>query len=171
MEDSAQQLVTVGRVSGIFGIKGWLRIFSFTDPPQHILHYEPWHLGAQSGRQRIWRVLDGALHGRGVIARLEGVEDRDVARGLIGELISVPRECFAGTREGEYYWSDLIGLRVIDEKGVETGRIVDMLTTSANDVMVVVGDRRRLVPFLYGTVVRSVDLASGAVHIVWDDEF
>lgn len=163
-----QRLVTVGRVAGVFGVRGWLRIFSFTDPPRNILDYGPWYLGPHTDRQRIFRVVDGAPHGRGIIARLEGIEDRDAARALIGEPISVRRECFGGTREGEYFWSDLIGLRVINEEGIEFGRIAEMLDTSANDVMVVVGERRRLLPFLYGTVVKSVDLASGVVRVDWD---
>lgn len=163
-----QRLVTVGRVAGVFGVKGWLRIFSFTDPPRNILDYEPWYLGQPADRQRLFRVVDGAPHGRGIIARLEGIEDRDAARALIGEPISVRRQCFAGTREGEYYWSDLVGLRVINEEGIEFGRIAELIETSANDVMVVVGERRRLLPFLYGTVVKSVDTANGVVRVDWD---
>lgn len=166
-----QRLVTVGRVAGVFGVRGWLRIFSFTDPLRNILDYGPWYLGPHPDRQRIFRVVDGAPHGRGIIARLEGIEDRDVARTLIGEPISVRRECFGGTREGEYFWSDLMGLRVINEEGIEFGRIVEMIETSANDVMVVVGERRRLLPFLSGTVVKSVDPASGVVRVDWDAGF
>lgn len=167
MTDTPPRLVVVGKITGIYGVRGWLRIFSYTDPPQNVLRYGPWLLGQSPCA---WRVLGGAVHGRGVIAHLEGIEDREAARALIGSMISVPRDRFAEPQKDEYYWSDLIGLKVVDEQGRELGRVKEILETGANDVMVVVGDKRRLLPFVHPEVVRRVDVAGGVIHVAWDEE-
>lgn len=169
MTDPAQRPVVVGRVTGVFGVRGWVRIFSYTDPPENILQYGPWLVGERG--ERCLRVLDGALHGKGVIVHLEGIDDRDVARGLIGADIRVSRAAFGKAGRDEYYWSDLIGLRVVNEEGVELGRVKDLLATGANDVLVVVGERRRLVPFVPGAVVKSVDVAGGMLQVAWGEDF
>ncbi|CAG0941922.1 Ribosome maturation factor RimM [Gammaproteobacteria bacterium] len=166
--EAAEAQVLVGRISGIFGVKGWVRIYSYTDPPENILGYGPWLVG--DGQQGEYAVLDGAMHGRGIIARLAGIDDRDRARALIGSAIRVPRGRFGRTAEGEYYCSDLIGLRVCDRDGRELGRVEDIMDTGANDVLVVRGERRRLVPFL-ATVVKTVDLAAGTMEVDWDADF
>jgi 16S rRNA processing protein RimM len=116
-------------------------------------------------------VAAGDVHGRGVIAHLEGVDDRDVARGLIGREIRVPRERFAAAGANEYYWTDLVGLQVLGIDGRQLGEVVELLATGANDVLVLRGERRRLVPFVPGRVVKSVDLAAGVIHVDWDADF
>jgi 16S rRNA processing protein RimM len=107
------------------------------------------------------------MHGRGVIAHLEGVDDRDMARGLIGAVIRIPRSRFERPGRDEYYWCDLVGLEVIDEGGSSLGRVKELLKTGANDVMVITGERRRLVPFVPRTVVKSVDLENGIIMVSW----
>lgn len=169
MTDPVERTVIVGRIAGVFGVKGWLRIYSFTDPPEAILKYGPWLVGDELPSTR--RVVEGGAHGRGVIAHLEGVDDRDLARELVGSTIRVPRKQFGQTRPGEYYWSDLLGLQVVNEEGIVLGRVADLLATGANDVLVVQGERRRLVPFLPDRVVKSVDLAGGAIRVAWDEDF
>lgn len=165
---TAEAQVLVGRISGIFGVRGWVRVYSYTDPPENILRYGPWLVG--DDRRAEYAVLDGATHGRGIIARLAGIDDRDQARGLIGSDIRVPRGRFGGTATGEYFCSDLIGLRVCDREGTVLGRVEDIMETGANDVLVVQGERRRLVPYL-ATVVRSVDIAAGTMEVDWDADF
>jgi 16S rRNA processing protein RimM len=160
--------VVVGRVAGVFGVKGWIRVFSYTDPPDNILKYRQWRLDA--GALPV-RVKSGAAHGRGVIAQLEGIDDRDVARALIGREIRIGRGQFRPVGADQYYWSDLMGLAVIDTRGVSFGTVVDLMETGANDVLVVEGERRRLVPFLTGTVIRSVDLDARRIEVDWDADF
>jgi len=161
--------VVVGRIAGVFGVKGWLRIHSFTDPPDGILNYGPWLVG--DGTQTAFRVMEGAGHGRGVIARLDGIDDRDMARALVGSTVRVPREQLGQPGPGEYFWSDLIGLQVLNEKDVVLGQVENLMATGANDVLVVQGERRRLLPFLPGHVVKSVDLAAGTIRVAWDEDF
>lgn len=166
---AAEALVAVGRISGIFGVKGWVRVYSYTDPPENILDYGPWLLG--DGHQGSYAVLDGSVHGRGIVARLAGIDDRDQARTLIDAMVSVPQARFARAAQGEYYCSDLIGLRVRNGDGMVLGDVQDIMATGANDVLVIQGERRRLVPFLTGTVVRSIDLAARTMDVEWDVDF
>ncbi len=165
----ADRRIVIGRIAGVFGVKGWMRVFSYTDPPENILRYGPWSIG--EGTPTIYRVKDGAVHGRGIIAQLDGIDDRDVARRLIGESIRVPRARFGKPGVNEYYWSDLIGMRVVHQDGRALGQVEDLLETGANDVLVVSGDRRRLIPFLTGDVVKSVDFDGGVLTVDWDADF
>jgi 16S rRNA processing protein RimM len=161
--------ILVGKVSGVFGVKGWVRVYSYTDPPENILDYGPWLVG--EGRGRSYKVVDGAVHGRGIIARLADVDDREQARALIGAGIRVPRARFGESGGGEYFWSDLLGLRVRNQAGVDFGTVEDMMATGANDVLVIRGERRRLVPFVPGAVVKSVDIDAGTIDVEWDADF
>lgn len=164
-----ENLVEVGTLSGVYGVKGWLRVYSYTDPPENILSYGPWLVG--DGAPVLHEVLDGSVHGKGIIVRLAGIDDRDLARGLVGATIRVPRKRFAEVAAGEYYCSDLIGLQVRNHDGVAFGEVLDVMETGANDVLVIQGERRRLVPFLVPDVIRSVDLGAGTMDVDWDADF
>lgn len=168
--EAAQQMISVGRISGVYGVKGWLRIFSFTDPRENILQYNPWQL-RQGDVWRSVELLDGRRHGKGVVARISGCDDRDLAAALIGTDIAVRRGQLAEVQAGEYYWDDLIGLRVLTNAGEELGKVDHLLETGANDVLVVRGDRERLIPYVPGTVVTAVDLDAGELHVDWDPDF
>lgn len=161
--------MTVGRITGVFGVKGWVRVYSYTSPRENILRYAPWFIGEVDAVP--YALAGGGVHGRGIVAHLEGVDDRDVARRLIGATISVPRESLSELAAGEYYWSDLMGLSVVDQQGRDLGRVAELIETGANDVLVLNGERRRLVPFVPGSVVKSVDLAAGLISVDWDSEF
>jgi 16S rRNA processing protein RimM len=120
-----------------------------------------------------WRdrsVAQAKVHGHTVVAKLDGCEDRDAAAALRGKLVAVPRAELPGTQSGEYYWADLIGLAVVNESAQPLGRVSGMLQTGANDVLVVSGERERLIPFI-ATVVRSVDLPAGVMRVEWDADY
>ena len=134
-----EQLLVMGRVSGIFGIGGWIRVFSYTTPRSNILTYSPWYLN-RAGQWDRRELLDGRSHGKGILARIEGCGDRDQAAELMASTIAVHRSQLAPTRPGEFYWNDLKGLRVDNADGVELGRIDHLFETGSNDVIVVKGD-------------------------------
>ena len=163
-------LVEVGEIVGAFGVLGWVKIRSFTDPPANILKYIPWALGS-SEAPRSARLVEGRPQGAAVVARLEGVEDRDQAIALKGTRILVPRQCFPEASPGTYYWADLIGLDVVTVAGVALGKVRGLLETGANDVLDVKGDRDRLIPFVVGEFVKNVDLAESRITVDWDPEF
>ena len=163
------QLITVGEIAGAFGIKGWVKIFSHTDPIQNILDYGPWLLTDLDGTKE-YNVLSGRVHGNYVIACLEGIDDRDKAQKLKSSKISVPRDRFPRLESG-YYWADLIGLQVTNIDGVGFGTIEQMLSTGANDVIVAKAERERLIPFVMGTFVKEINLGEGKMLVDWDADF
>ena len=162
------ELVTLGHVAGAHGIQGWVKIHSLTEPREAIFEYQPWLLG--TSRERV-RVRQGKKHGNRLIALLEGTESREQAEALVNQSIAVFRDQLPELPQGEYYWTDLIGLDVRLEDGRRLGTIDNMLATGANDVMVVRGERERLIPFVPGQYVKEVDLAGGCVTVDWDPDF
>ncbi len=166
----AERLVTLGRITGLYGVRGWVRVASDTEPRENILAYRPWQIGSgESWREA--RVAEGRVQGKGVVARLEGCSDRDAAAALLGCAVAVHRDQLPPPAPGEYYWADLEGLTVRTTAGVELGRVERVLATGANDVLVVRGERERLVPFVRGEVIRAVDLEGGWLEVDWDPEF
>jgi 16S rRNA processing protein RimM len=167
---AASKMVALGQVSGVFGVRGWVKVFSHTSPSSNILSYSPWYLGGDDGWEA-FEVLEGQSHGKGLIVRLAGLQDREQAANLVGRVIAVDRAQLPEPEAGEYYWTDLQGLRVQTAEGVELGRVDHLFETGANDVLVVQGDRERLVPYIWGEVIRSVDLEAGLMVVDWDPDF
>jgi 16S rRNA processing protein RimM len=164
------KLVTLGRISGVFGVKGWIKIESYTDPRSNIVQLSPWTLTLRGARREAV-VEHGAAHGNGVIAKLRDTDDRDDAYALIGAEIAVPRERLAPLPDGEYYWTDLEGLEVRTLDGVALGRVDHLLATGVHDVLVLDGKPARLIPFVPETVIRSVDLEAGIIVADWSPEY
>jgi 16S rRNA processing protein RimM len=167
---SAGKRVILGKVGAVFGVRGWVKLWSYTDPPANLLEYNELELG-QSGSWAPARLVEARPHGEALVGRFEGVEDRDGAAALVGAELAVAREALPPPGEGEFYWTDLVGLEVINREGVHLGRVREMMATGANDVMVVEGERERLVPFLPGHWVDRVDLAGGRIVVDWDPDF
>ena len=142
-------------------------MFSYTEPREAVLQYK----GLLLGRDGSWQstvVAEGQRHGKSVIARFEGVDDRDQAAALIGAELGAHREDLAEPEEGHYYWSDLIGMKVVHFDGTELGTIESMLETGTHDVMVVKGERERLIPFAMNEVVSNVDMLERRVDVDWE---
>ncbi len=167
---TGQRRVILGQVSGLFGVRGWVKLWSFTDPVENLLGYGELELG-QLGHWHAARLVEGRRHGEGLVGRFEGCEDRDQAALLVGAELAVPRERLPQAPPGEYYWADLEGLEVVTTTGVRLGRVEQMMATGANDVMVVCGERERLVPFVPGRFVERVDLEGGRIVVDWDPDF
>ena len=160
----------MGRISGLYGVRGWVKIRSDTVPRERIVEYSPWQVEIE-GQWRAMEVAEGRRQGKGVVARLQGCDDRDGAAPLIGAAIAVRREQLPAPEPGEYYWADLEGLAVVTAEGVELGTVDHLFETGANDVLVVRNGRERLIPFIQGQVVLDVDLEAGRMRVDWDPEF
>lgn len=167
---SAGRRVLMGRVVGVFGVRGWLKIESYSEPRDRLFSYRPWLMG-RGGVLREVVPAELREQGKNVVVRLPGCDTVEQAQSLLGEEIWVPRASLPAPAAGEYYWVDLEGLAVVTSDGVALGRISHMIATGANDVMVVRGDRERLLPFTPGHAVQSVDLAAGRVVVDWDPDF
>lgn len=163
-------LINVGEISGVFGVKGWVKVFSFTGSRKNILNYSPWLLKKGDNSQTV-NVIDGNLQGRSVVAKLEGIDDRDSAAELMGWQIFITPEQLPKPGENEYYWANLIGLTVETVSGETLGTVDYLLETGANDVLVVKGERERAIPFLQGQVVTAIDLDAGKIVVDWDVDF
>ncbi|MGB0713584.1 MAG: ribosome maturation factor RimM [Gammaproteobacteria bacterium] len=167
-------MIPMGRVSGLFGVRGQVKVFSHTDPRDNILRYTPWYLRPEGAGESDWRPVEhhgGKRQGKTIVAGITGIEDRDAAAELIGSDIAVARSQLPPPGPGEYYWIDLEGMRVETTTGVELGVISHLFETGANDVIVVKGDRERLVPFIEPDVVKSVDFDLGLMSVDWDPDF
>lgn len=167
---TGQRRVVLGEVGGVWGVRGWVRLRSYTAPPENLLGYRDLELGSE-GSWRPARLAEGRCQGETLLARFEGCSDRDAAATLLGAQLAVPRERLPAPAPGEYYWVDLVGLEVVNREGVSLGRVTQMMATGANDVMVVAGDRERLLPFLPGRCVDQVDLEHGRMVVDWDPDF
>jgi 16S rRNA processing protein RimM len=167
---SKQGLIHVGKISGVFGVKGWLKVFSYTEPRENILNYKPWML-KKGDQAKTIKVIGGQLQGKNVVAQIEGITDRELALALMGWDVYISHGQLPAPEEGEYYWADLIGLDVENLEGVLLGKVDSLFGTGANDIIVVKGDRERALPFLQGQTVKSIDLAAGKMIVDWDADF
>ena len=158
--------VILGRIAGLHGLQGGLKVYSYTRPAEGILEYTPWYLDVGGAWQAVVRT-DAYARQKRLIAYLEGFGDRDRATGLVGADIAVRRVQFRPLQVGEHYWVDLIGLGAYTPSGQYLGNVVGMLDTGANDVLIVRGERDRLVPYVEGVYVRNVDLANRRLEIDW----
>jgi len=161
--------IITGKVGAPYGIKGWLKIYSYTEVASHILQYNPWYLGESSSWQA-FELEDGRQQGKGIVAKLVGIETPEEARKLTGRTIAILREQLAPLPENEYYWADLEGLMIIDQKGLYLGQISYLIATGSNDVLVIKNENGKeyAIPYLPGSVVKKIDLQQGKIYVDWD---
>ncbi|WP_297900138.1 ribosome maturation factor RimM [Metallibacterium sp.] len=169
---SETRWVVLGRIVGHHGLRGELKLYSYTEPPEQIFSYRAWRLRAADGRETELQRVNGKRHGKALIISLPEVLDRDAAAVWMDAEIGVARDALAPLPEGEFYWADLEGLEVITLEGVSLGRVSHLISTGANDVMVVRdSERERLLPFVPGQWVQQVDVAAGRIVVDWDPAF
>ncbi|MGB2741546.1 MAG: ribosome maturation factor RimM [Cognaticolwellia sp.] len=169
--------VILGKVGAVYGIKGWLKIHSFTDDHEAILDYFPWSLKLGNKIQSV-EITDWRKHNNGLVVKVAGIDDRDVAQKLVGSEIFVSEDALSDLPEGEFYWRDLIGMTVVTDKGYDLGQVSDIMETGANDVLVVkanlkdgFGKKERLIPYLMDQVILSVSAEDKQICVDWDPGF
>lgn len=167
---SKAQLINVGKVSGVFGVKGWVKIFSFTNPRENIINYSPWLL-KKGIEERQVKVVDGVVHSKAVLAQLDGINDRNLAAKLMGWDVFISLDQLPEVAKDEYYWYELIGLSVETNLGAPLGVVDSLLETGANDVLIVKGERERAIPFIQGQTILSIDLEGRRVIVDWEPDF
>ncbi|MCB1683070.1 MAG: ribosome maturation factor RimM [Pseudomonadales bacterium] len=176
---ATRQMIVIGRVGAPYGVKGWVRVSTFTDPPENLLDYRPWWLNATSHQDSPpldpdegWRkvdVVEARPHQQGFVAHLRGVDDRTAAERMQGVWIGVQADQLAETAEDEYYWRDLVGLTVFNSAGHRLGTVDRLFETGAQDVMVIKGDSgETLIPF-HRNFVLEVDLAGNRLLVDWEE--
>lgn len=172
-------LIDVGRITAVFGIEGWVKIHSYTEPQENLFGYAPWWLKTAHGVKTV-EIEESRPHGKGFVARLKGVSDRDQAALYTGITIAVDRDQLPNLEGDDFYWYQLQGLRVVSHwegQQQDLGVVVRLLETGANDVLVVQGDtgsidqQERLIPYVPEQFVLSVDLSAEVIEVDWDPEF
>lgn len=162
--------LTLGKIVGVFGVKGWVKVFSHTEQRDTILDYSPWLLKVGT-EWKAYKLKNGQAQGKSLIAQLEGVDSREQAELLVGCTIAIGRDQLKPLKQNEYYWADLIGLEVSTTTGLHLGKVSDLFETGSNDVLVVEGERERLVPWILGDVVKEVDITTKQIIVDWDPDF
>ncbi len=168
-EKAKGERLLLGRVLAPFGIQGWVKVHSETRPIDAIGRYRTWQLELQEGWAE-YGVRAVKFQGKGLVAKLAGVDDRTRAEALSGAGIAIDPSALPAPDEGEYYWRELVGMQVVTREGVELGEVDHLLETGANDVLVLKGERERLLPFI-PQVVLEVDRAARRMIVDWDPAF
>lgn len=163
------EAVCVGHILGAQGIKGEVRVFSNTDPRKNIVGYSPWQVEIDGQLETV--EVSGRLQGKNVIASISGVDDRNQATALTGSKIYILSEQLPPLERDEYYWSDLIGMEVKSMQAEVLGTVDSMMETGASDVMVVKGDRERLIPFVMKDIVQEIDLVKKQMIVDWQADY
>ncbi|AWT13877.1 MULTISPECIES: ribosome maturation factor RimM [Stenotrophomonas] len=166
-----ERRILLGRVVGAFGVRGEIKLESWTEPRSAIFRYQPWIVRSPSGVETTIEGVRGRDSGKHLVARFPGVEDRDTVEAMHGTEIYVARSALPPPKPDEYYWVDLEGLDVRTTEGVALGQVSHLFSTGANDVVVVRGDRERMIPFVQPDFVKSVDFEANLVVVDWDPEF
>ena len=160
--------IVLGYVSGVYGVQGWVKLHSYTEPREALLDYRDCYLRHANASRRV-HLGESRRHGKTLIAKLDGIDDREAAASIAGAQLAVSRDELPELDEGHYYWADLEGLKVCREAGAEIGTVSHLMTTGANDVLVVVGEEKEvLIPFVMGSVILDVDLQAGSITVDWD---
>ena len=159
----------MGRIAAPFGVKGWVKIQTFSEDPGTLMDFDSWRVGR--GEQQTQYTVEAIQeHSNTLVAKLAGIDDRDAAYALRGQEISVAKRDLPPPEENEFYWSDLIGLKAVNREGVELGRVDSLLETGAQDVLVIKGKREHLIPFV-AAFVGKVDVAGGTIEVDWGEDY
>lgn len=162
--------VVIGRFGRAHGVKGLITVHSFTEPRDNVLRYTDWHMLRNNQWQPV-NLLRVDVTDKQILALVEGYSDRDQVAALTNLDIAVSSEQLPELPSGDYYWHQLIGLQVMNQQGVLFGTVTDMMPTGSNDVMVVEGEKRHLIPYIPGRYVVHVDLEKHVILVDWDADF
>lgn len=168
--------IQLGRINGGYGLKGWLKVYSDTDPIEQILSYSPWQLRRGDTELQV-EIEKGKRHGPGLIVLFAGIEDRNQAESLIGYEVWIDRAKLPELEQGEYYWHQLEGLKVVNQSGAVFGKVDHLVATGANDVMIVkpvtgsIDETERLIPFVLGEVVKDVNIDTAIIVVAWESDY
>lgn len=170
MNKANEAYITVGKIGSTYGIQGWLKIFSYTEFGASILEYAPWYISSDQSHWEPIEIEDGRLHNNSIIVKLKDINTPEAARLFTGKTIAIRREQLPDLKKDEYYWSDLEGLTVINQRGEILGTVIYLIETGSNDVLVVklANNKEEAIPYLPGSVVLSVDLEKKEIHVNWE---
>ncbi len=179
MSTGPSNLVDVGRITAVFGVKGWVKIHSYTEPAENLFKYQPWWLKTPHGVKLI-EIDASRAHGKGFVAHIKGVDDCDVAKAFTAQDIAIEQDLLASLDDGEFYWRQLENLTVVshfETREVCLGKVAKLMETGANDVLVVapsdesIDQRERLIPYIPEQFIVDINIETGIMIVNWDPEF
>ncbi|MCV2885587.1 ribosome maturation factor RimM [Aestuariibacter sp. AA17] len=171
----ASDTLVIGKIGAPYGVKGWVKITSYTEELSGIFDYSPWVLG-ENGKE--YKVDHWRPHNKALIAKLVGVDNRDEAEAIKNLDIIIKAEQLPQLEGDEYYWRDLVDMQVVTDKGYDLGVVKELFATGANDVMLVkartndaFGQKERMIPYLFDDVIKQVDMQTRTIKVDWDPGF
>lgn len=167
MSNPAEEYVVIGKIGATYGVKGWLKITSFTDPLHNILQYAPWFISDPQHPWQLIQVTEGRPHGKGIVVKFAGIDNPEQARLMTGKAIGAKRSQLPILPKDEFYWADLEGLTVINQRGETLGTVIYVMATGANDVLVVKGQKEIAIPYL-PEVIKKIDLSQRLIQVDWE---
>ena len=172
----AQSIVILGKLAGVHGVRGAIKVLSWTDPREEILELGPWLLGHPRDQQILdnykpVELTSGRIQGKSLLVTFAEIDDRNKAEVLIGQLVAIRQQDLPQPDQGSWYWRDLVKLQVVTLEGHNLGQVSEIMPTGANDVLVVTGERERLIPFVQDQYIKQVDLEAGVITVDWDRDF
>ncbi|MFA6013879.1 MAG: ribosome maturation factor RimM [Gallionellaceae bacterium] len=170
--NATDPMVVMGRIVGAQGILGWVKVQTFTEYLDGLLDYDEWYLGNDKQPWRKVEVLEANVHGKILVAKLPGILDRTTAEQCKGLLVAVHRDSLPKQETGEYYWSDLIGMQVVNLTDETLGTVATLLETGANDVLSVrdAAGKELLIPFI-ASVIQQVNVAEKVIRVDWQADY
>lgn len=169
-QNTPSKRLLIGKITGVFGVQGWLKVISYTEPSTNILRYNPWQISLAGKWQEI-TIINSRVHGKGLVIQIQDYTDRDEARIFTGAEIAIDRDQLPALPSDEYYWADLEGMQVINSAGEVLGTVEQLIATGSNDVLIVQGKRRHLIPYLLQQVILAIELENKIIRVDWDANF
>jgi len=170
----ASETLIVGKIGAPYGVKGWVKINSYTEEQQGIFDYQPWRLS--DGKE--YRVDQWRVHNKGLVAKLVGIENRNEAEDIKNADISIQADLLPALEDDQFYWRELLGMKVVTEQGYDLGTVKELFETGANDVLLVkarindaFGQKERMLPYLPEQVIKHVDKEAKTITVDWDPGF
>ena len=159
----------IGKINGFFGLQGWVKVFSYTNPRTNILNYSPWSIKVDGNFQSI-DITSGREQSKTIVAHIKGIDNREDSQKFIGQDIYINKEQLPELTQGEYYWHELIGFDVINKDEEQLGTVDYFVETGANDVLVVKGKKEYWIPYIEPFLV-SIDSKNNKILVDWDKDF
>jgi len=170
MVELAIERIVVGKFGRPQGIKGLVRVISCTEPRENVLDYPNWSMQLRGVWHDVKHSQDN-ITPQHIVTHIEGYTTREQVAELTNATIAVPKEALPSLKSGEFYWHQLVGMSVVHEQGQVLGTVESIFATGSNDVLVVVGEKRRLIPYLMDDVIQKIDTDSGVITVCWDVDF
>ncbi|WP_369152919.1 ribosome maturation factor RimM [Candidatus Thiodubiliella endoseptemdiera] len=169
MSNPNTKRLLVGTINGLFGVQGWVKIFSHTEPRKNILTYKPWHIEI-GGQWQTLEFINGREQGKTIVAKIKDIDNREQARAMIGIDVYIEKSQLPKLKKGEHYWKDLIGLEVVNQSNFVLGKVQNLMDTGANHVLIVQGEKEHWVPYIEPFLC-EVNIEKQQILVDWDEDF